>query len=367
MNRTTEVLVRCRAAGRIGVAVIVLACVSAAWIAPPTVRAQNIDRGGLPEDDPFADELNPFGGRPAPSRPTPAPAAPAPSQPALPTPPRPAIPFPEKTVPGEPAERRRPEPMTPPMAPPSPFDEEPDMRRAPARRPLPMMQEGASPAEPLVVEAESLSKSGKFEEAREKLVAAVAADPEFVPAHLGLGMVLRVLGRYEPAVEAYSKGLELEPDNSELLLRRGIAWFYMRQFGIALEDFDDAAGIAYDDARPELWRGLTLVELGRPLEAINAYAASIRRERGYMLAYLNRGLTYLRTGEPRKAEIDFDQAIRHDPRDVRAWFNRGVAQARQRKFEQAVLSFDQALEIDPDHEPSRRNRAAIAGMTRTAR
>jgi len=103
------------------------------------------------------------------------------------------------------------------------------------------------------------------------------------------------------------------------------------------------------------------MELDRPLEAINAYASAIRRDRTYMLAYLNRGLAYLRTEQPRKAEFDFDQAIRHDPQDVRAWFNRGVAQALQGKFTDAGNSYREALKRDPDFQPAQRNLQAIAG------
>ena len=158
-----------------------------------------------------------------------------------------------------------------------------------------------------------------------------------------------------------SKGITLDPRDPEFYLRRGIAWFHMGLHGIALEDFEEAAGIAYDDPRPELWRGLTLMELDRPLEAINAYASSVRRDRTYMLAYLNRGLAYLVVDQPRKAEFDFDQAIRHDPSNVQAWFNRGVALAHQGRFAAAVHSYEQALKQDPTHEPSRRNLAAARG------
>jgi len=156
----------------------------------------------------------------------------------------------------------------------------------------------------------------------------------------------------------------LDPQDPEFYLRRGIAWFHLGLYGIAMEDFEEAAGIAYDDPRPELWRGLTLMELDRPLEAINAYASSIRRDRTYMLAYLNRGLAYLVAQQPRKAEFDFDQAIRHDPDNVEAWFNRGVALARQGRFREAVHSYEQALEQDPSHTPSRRNLDAARRQVR---
>lgn len=170
------------------------------------------------------------------------------------------------------------------------------------------------------------------------------------------------MGDLEGSVDACSKGLAIDPNDPELYLRRGIAWFHLGLHGIALEDFEDAAGIAFEDPRPELWRGLTLIELGRPLEAINAYAASIRRDRTFTLAYLNRGLAYLFTDQPRKAEFDFDQAIRHDPDDVRAWFNRGVAQARQGRTAAAIGSYMEALKRDPKHEPSRRNLQAARGL-----
>jgi len=180
-------------------------------------------------------------------------------------------------------------------------------------------------------------------------------------------VISRRLGDFRGSVDACSAGLEVDPQDPELYLRRGIAWFHLGLHGIALEDFEDAAGIAYDDPRPELWRGLALIELDRPLEAINAYASAIRRDRTFMIAYLNRGLAYLSTGEPRKAEFDFDLAIRHDPHDVRAWFNRGVAQAAQGRYGDAVESYSAALDLDPAHEPSLKNRTAAERMVSGAR
>jgi tetratricopeptide (TPR) repeat protein len=163
-------------------------------------------------------------------------------------------------------------------------------------------------------------------------------------------------------VDACSKGIEVDPQEPELYLRRGIAWYHLGLYGIALEDFEEAAGMSYDDPRPELWRGLTLTELDRPLEAINAYASAIRRDRTCMLAYLNRGLAYLSTDEPRKAEFDFNQAIRQKPKDARAWSNRGAAQARQGRYHEAIESYETALEISPDDKATRRNLEAARRM-----
>ena len=193
--------------------------------------------------------------------------------------------------------------------------------------------------------------------------AALPAAPDAAETYLQQAVAARRQGDLERSVELCSRGLAIEPDHPELLLRRGIAWFHLGMFGIATEDFGDAAAIAYDDPRPELWHGLTAVERGRPLEAVSAYSEAIRRDRTYLLAYLNRGLAYLHAGEAEKAERDFDHAIRHDPRDVRAWFHRGVAATRQRRLADAVRSYETALQIDPGYEPARRNLAAIRGRT----
>ena len=321
-----------------------------ALVLPASAYAQpgDFQGQGVPEDDPFADELNPFGrseGQAGPSRPV-QPIVPPTAVPARPSPQLP-VPFPDATVPGAAADRSG--GMSRPSA--SDFDSGGGWQ--------------SSPAEAVLMEAEKLDKAGDLAGAKAKLLEAIEQDPRLPIAYLALGVVSRRLGDFEGSVDALSKGISLDPQDPEMYLRRGIAWYHLGLHGIAMEDFEEAAGIAYDDPRPELWRGLTLMELDRPLEAINAYASAIRRDRTYMLAYLNRGLAYLVANQPGKAEFDFDQAIRHDPEDLRAWFNRGVALARQSKFGEAVHSYEQALRVNPKHEPSRRNlQAARSRMGR---
>ncbi len=352
---------------------IALAVTLAAFVGPPAVAAR------LQPDDPFADELNPFGTGKSPSRPPAAAPAPQP-RPA----PKPAaklpVPFPETGEPGEPAERKGAAPGRAAR----PFsrdrdrdmdrDRDPDVRGGGGVAPLPRermlgfdesdneSQREPTEGEKKLVEAERLERQGKLKEARDMLLEVVKLEPNLMIAHLAMAVVQRRLGDFRGSVESCSKGIEIDPLEPELFLRRGIAWFHLGLHGIALEDFEEAAGMSYDDPRPELWRGLTLIELERPLEAINAYASAIRRDRGYMLAYLNRGLAYLATDEPGKAEFDFNQAIRQKPKDARAWANRGVAQARQGRYREAIESYETALGISPGDKAVRQNLEAARRM-----
>ena len=352
---------------------IALAAALVATIGPPVAAAR------LQPDDPFADELNPFGTgkvRP-PASATPPAKEPRPAKkPAFKLP----VPFPESTVPGEPAERRERTPGRESR----PFSRDRDLNRdrdrdldvrggaadsSPRERLFGRdeLAEEAEPREPTeaenkLVEADRLEREGKLEEARDLLLEALKLEPNLMIGHLALGVVLRRLGDFRGSVEACSKGIEIDPLEPELFLRRGIAWFHLGLDGIALEDFEEAAGMSYDDPRPELWRGLTLMELDRPLEAINAYASAIRRDRTFMLAYLNRGLAYLATNEPHKAEFDFNQAIRQKPKDTRAWSNRGIAQARQGRYREAIESYETALKISPNDRAVRQNLDAARRM-----
>jgi tetratricopeptide (TPR) repeat protein len=354
---------------------IALAAALVAAIGPPAVAAR------LQPDDPFADELNPFGtGRARP----PAQATPPAQQPRPANRPAPKlpVPFPETTVPGEPAERRERtlgregRPFSRDRSLERDRDRDLDVRGGAGADELRRERmfgfeesgEEAEQREPTegekkLVEAERLERQGKLDEARDLLLEALKLEPSLTIGHLALGVVLRRLGDFRGSVEACSKGIEIDPQEPELFLRRGIAWFHLGLYGIALEDFEEAAGMSYDDPRPELWRGLTLIELDRPLEAINAYASAIRRDRTFMLAYLNRGLAYLATNEPHKAEFDFNQAIRQKPKDARAWANRGVAQARQGRYHEAVESYETALKISPNDKAVRQNLDAARRMT----
>ncbi|NDC64962.1 MAG: hypothetical protein EBZ59_13505, partial [Planctomycetia bacterium] len=93
-NTTQRLVVRCLACLAVFATADVL-------LGPARVEARQSDAAGIPEDDPFADELNPFG---AGKQPAPPGAPPPAAKPPVRIP----VPFPEKTLPGEPAARPAP-------------------------------------------------------------------------------------------------------------------------------------------------------------------------------------------------------------------------------------------------------------------
>ena len=130
-------------------------------------------------------------------------------------------------------------------------------------------------------------------------------DKDLAVAYFYLGVANRMLEHYDDAIDAFTTSLQLNPDDPETYLRRGIVWFYKGEYSIAWNDFDESAAIIYDDPRPEFWKGLTLARQGKWLDAVNTYAVAIRIDPRYVPAYVNRGLAYLVINEPLEGDCRF--------------------------------------------------------------
>jgi small glutamine-rich tetratricopeptide repeat-containing protein alpha len=61
--------------------------------------------------------------------------------------------------------------------------------------------------------AAAYSQAGKHALAVDDCQTALTVDPQFSKAYSRLGLALYALGRYQEAVDAYQKGLELDPNN----------------------------------------------------------------------------------------------------------------------------------------------------------
>ena len=195
-------------------------------------------------------------------------------------------------------------------------------------------------------------KEGKYDQALQNFQEAEKADPKDPNAYFYEGIVYRQLGKYDEAIDAFSIAASLTTDDLEALaetyLRRGIVWFYKGEYGIAWDDFDEAAfNCADNDPRPDLWKGLARAKQNRWLQAVNSFAESLAHNDHFAPAYVNRGLAYLALNEPKKALEDFEQAIRQEPRNAASYAKRAMALERLGRSSEAADSYRQAARLDP--------------------
>ena len=136
----------------------------------------------------------------------------------------------------------------------------------------------------------------------------------------------------------------LSPENTESHIRRGICWFHLGEFELALSDFH-AVGLLPGDARPYFWTGVIHARRGDHLEAIRAYSEAIDENSRYRLAYHNRALSLMHLGHWQRAIDDCNAMIQLDPDDSDAYRHRALAQQHLGRIEEAQRSFANAVEL----------------------
>ncbi|MHB1194315.1 MAG: tetratricopeptide repeat protein [Longimicrobiales bacterium] len=104
-----------------------------------------------------------------------------------------------------------------------------------------------APALPETVEAERVAR---YREAEETL----AADPGNADALIWLGRRAAYLGRYGEAIDVFSRGLELHPEDARLYRHRGHRYLTIRNFAAAITDLRRAAELTAgkpDEVEPD--------------------------------------------------------------------------------------------------------------------
>ena len=119
---------------------------------------------------------------------------------------------------------------------------------------------------------------------------------------------------YKEAIAQYTAAIALAPENAEVYIYRGHAYYYTGDFAAAFADFNTAIALAPEDA----W------------------------------FYNNRGLAYRYIGDFAAAIADFNKAIALAPEDAGAYCNRGEAWLHRKAWEKAKADLTTAKDMGID-------------------
>ena len=159
------------------------------------------------------------------------------------------------------------------------------------------------------------------------------------------GIAMRLQGRLTEAVKSLTDAIQIIPPGGEAIyladayLKRGICWHYLGQDSLARGDFEQSAGILFEDPLPHLWIGLSHAQEEDYREAIVSYGEAIAKAPTFPAAYVNRGLAYMQLGGFQKAIDNFNEAIRNEPSEPEHFFMRGVAHMKMEEYQMAFDSF----------------------------
>jgi|WetSurMetagenome_2_1015567.scaffolds.fasta_scaffold25630_5 tetratricopeptide (TPR) repeat protein len=115
----------------------------------------------------------------------------------------------------------------------------------------------SSKADDMYEEGEKHRKSGKFEEAMQAYSRAIGINPKFAKAYLARGVVFGKCANYRQAIIDCNKSIELDPSNARAYLFRGAHYRDLRDPRQAIRDFDKAIELAPYDASGYIFRAVT--------------------------------------------------------------------------------------------------------------
>lgn len=169
-------------------------------------------------------------------------------------------------------------------------------------------------------------------------------------------------GDYEGALKDYTRAVEMEPNNPELLNSRGKTYFDMAGSGKyknqektllekAIKDYTEA--LSKSKIKPESKsealsnRGAAYGMSGMYEQSVRDITESIQLDPKNKNAYANRSIAYLNTGQYEKALADYQQYLKIDPNNFNFWYESGMVQRVLNRNEDAIKSLDHALQINP--------------------
>ncbi len=161
-----------------------------------------------------------------------------------------------------------------------------------------------------------------LEEAVEYLNTALTVGEPKAGIWICIGLVRYIQQRFEEAIEAYEKALEIEPNNVKALNNEGIAYHVLsqlreeresiRMLEKAVEYFERS--LAIDPNKSEIWNnyGVVLGFLRRFKASHSAFDKAIYLSPDYGNAYFNKARIYLQSGDKKNALKQLKIAVEKD-------------------------------------------------------
>lgn len=218
-------------------------------------------------------------------------------------------------------------------------------------------------------------KKGNFDKAIEFYTYATEMDPRNHVFFTNRALCYEKMKKYDKALRDAEKSTQLNKDWEKGHYRRGVALRELGRYVEALDAFETCQNLnskndeyrkAYDDAKKQMYKGMSEAEIhkiegneffkrGKIQEAIDKYTRALSGAKGdddkikqlKADCYANRAACYVQLYEPQKVRDDCNAALLLVPNHFKALLRRGLALESLEKYKAAVDDFEAALRQHP--------------------
>jgi tetratricopeptide (TPR) repeat protein len=195
-----------------------------------------------------------------------------------------------------------------------------------------------------------LWRLGRFQEAVVALDRAIQLKPNFYQAFFVKGMALSAQDRFSEAIAAFDSAIRLEPRFYEAWRMKAQMLEAMKQYLEALAAIDRAIQIQPSDSLLYSLKGDLLFGSKQYAPATAAYSQAIALKPAYY-SYMQRGRSQFSAGNYQAAFGDYGKALELQPNDYFSYIGRGTMNAALGKSPAALEDLNRAIQFMPTASP----------------
>lgn len=154
--------------------------------------------------------------------------------------------------------------------------------------------------------------------------------------------------RYEEAINAYDKALQLQPSLAEVWNNRGVVLTKLQRYHEAIASYEQAIQLRSDYSDAWNNRGVALGKLKYYEAAVLSYDRAIQLKDNYVDAWNNRGFALTQLKQYEAAITSYQKAEEINPDFYLIWYNKSRCYALQEKANLALESLEKAIKLKPN-------------------
>lgn len=172
--------------------------------------------------------------------------------------------------------------------------------------------------------------------------------PNAFALHNLYGNALAGQNKFNDAVKAFRKALEIDPSVGELYFNVGILLTNLNRTEEAINSYKKAVSLKPDLTDAHYNLGAALQAQSKFQQAVKSYQKAIALEPGFFEATVNLGVVLQEQGQLAESIESYKKALTIQ-QDAKVYFNMGTALKNEGKLGDAIESYNQALALTPDY------------------
>jgi tetratricopeptide (TPR) repeat protein len=181
----------------------------------------------------------------------------------------------------------------------------------------------------------------------------VSTDPNFhtsfqVSVWVERGLFLKILERFEEALESFETALSIDAKNSLVWCEKGNALFHLKHYQQTIDAYDIYVTLSGDKSNWNilLQRGMAFEELTQYEKAIASYEQAIQIKPDNHVLWHRLGATLHSVGQFEKALTAYQESLKVDVRCKAAWAEQGQILTNLCRYQESLESYDRAIALD---------------------